>query len=214
MIQIKNDRRKWCEKMARKYFASKNRDKWYHTYYTDPDCDADFNCFELLPDSFVKDLKEAFDDFVSENKLGSVKDIEPDWRAEIIKQMEPERYGVNVDPWDGNYILVDVDFDDYRYFCQVRGTKKETLPDRIVPNGVSYIKVDDEDYIEALTELLYAGTEISFDDLYGIIPQTCELIKVSCERNNIIGDIVLEEMNNDVKAILNQCGGKDKIPTA
>ena len=92
-------------------------DKWYHVYYTDPDCNTDTDCYELLPDSFVEELKAAFDDFVSENKLGSVKDIESEWRAEIIKHLEPERYGIGgYDPQGGNYILVDVDFDDYRYF--------------------------------------------------------------------------------------------------
>ena len=72
--------------------------------------------------------------------------------------------------------------------------------------GVTCIKMDDESYIQVLTELLYAPTELSFDDLYGIIPQTCELIKQECEKHNIIGDIVLQEMNNDVKTILKMNG--------
>ena len=209
MNRIKDEHHNWCEQKAREYFASKKREKWYHTYYKDYDCDAEFDWFEMLPDSFVEDLKAAFNDFASENNLGSVKDIEPDWREEIIYQIEPGKYGVgNDDPYYGNLVLVDVDFDDFRYFYKVRGTIKDTRIDRIVPDGVSYIKVDDEDYIQVLTELLYARTELSFDDLYGIIPQTCELIKVVCEKYNVIGDIVLEEMNNDAKAILNQCGGQ------
>lgn len=207
MTKEQKERHNWCEQKAREYFASKKREKWYHTYYKDYDCDAEFDWFEILPDSFVKDLKAGFNSFVSENNLSSVKDIEPDWREEIIYQIDPYKYGVgNDDPYYGNLTLVDVDFDDFRYFYKVRGTIKDTRIDRIVPDGVSYIKVDDEDYIQVLTELLYARTELSFDDLYGIIPQTCELIKQACEKHNIIGDIVLQEMNNDVKTILKMNG--------
>ena len=72
----------------------------------------------------------------------------------------------------------------------------------------SYINVNDEDYIRVLTELLYSPTELSFEDLYGIIPQTCELIKEACENSNFVDDLILEEMNNDVKAILEQFTGR------
>jgi len=202
MNQINDERHNWCEQKAREYFASKKREKWYHTYYKDYDCDAEFDWFEILPDSFVMDLKAGFNSFVSENNLSSVKDIEPDWREEIIYQIDPYKYGVgNDDPYYGNLTLVDVDFDDFRYFYKVRGTIKDTRIDRIVPDGVSYIKVDDEDYIQVLTELLYARTELSFDDLYGIIPQTCEVIKQACENSNVIDDIVFQEINNDAKTI-------------
>ena len=202
MNQIDKERHDWCEQKAREFFANKNRRKWYHTCYKDYDCDAEFNWYERLPDSFVEDLKAAFNGFVSENNLSSVKDIEPDWREEIIYQLDPAKYGIEKDPFYGNPQMIDVDFDNYMYLYEVRGTINDTRFDMLVPNGVSHIKVDDEDYIQVLTELLYASAELSFDDLYGIIPQTCEVIKQACENSNVIDDIVLQEMNNDAKTIL------------
>lgn len=208
MTKEQKEHHDWCEQKAREFFANKNRNKWYHTYYKDYDCDAEFDWYQLLPDSFVEDLKAAFNRFVAENNLSSIKDIEPDWRAEIIYQVNPYKYGVgNDDPYYGNPTLVDIDFDDCKCFYMVRGIRGKQryrrFPRRETKDvGVTCIKMDDESYIQVLTELLYAPTELSFDDLYGIIPQTCELIKQACEKCGVIGDIVLQEMNNDVKTIL------------
>ena len=206
MTKEQKERHDWCEQKAREFFANKNRKKWYHTYYKDYDCDLESDWYEVLPDSFVDKLKAAFNDFISENNLSSAKDMEPDEREEIIKVLDPDEYGIGIDdPYYGYPSLVDVDFDDFKYFYKVRGTIKDrrfTSYELIEHDSVAHIVVDDEDYIRVLTELLYAPTELSFDDLYGIIPQTCELIKQACEKCGVIGDIVLQEMNNDVKTIL------------
>ena len=87
----------------------------YHVYYKEQDSNSDADFYEELPDSFVEDLKTAFEDFVSGNNLGSVKDIEPEWRAEIIKLIEPETYGVVYDPHCGTWLLINVDLDDYKF---------------------------------------------------------------------------------------------------
>ena len=103
-------------KLADAYEAlDKGREKMYHLYYKEIDCNADADFYEELPDSFVKDLKAAFEDFVSGNNLGSVKDIEPEWRTEIIKLIEPETYGVGYDLHCGMWQLMNVDLDDYKF---------------------------------------------------------------------------------------------------
>lgn len=208
MTKEEKERHDWCEQKAREFFANKNRKKWYHVWIKDDDCNVTFDCYELLADSFVEDLKAAFNGFVSENNLSSIKDIEPDWREEIIYQIDTVNHVSGVGQNFSSFKMIDIDFDDCKCFYKVRGKKhfKRFCRRKFNGVGVSGIKMDDESYIQVLTELLYAPTELSFDDLYGIIPQTCELIRKECEKHNIVGDIVLQEMNNDVKTILKMNG--------
>ena len=72
----------------------------------------------------------------------------------------------------------------------------------------------DEQYVQALTKLLYAPERLSFDSLCRALPEVGAKIMKDVTSATEASAVFMREFDDDIDAILEPLGGRDKIPYA
>ena len=199
--QKKQNRHDWCERKVREFFATKNRHKYYHCRYFVPEVEQD--SYVCLPQEILDEIQAAMNKDIEEG-------FDPDVRG-IIENMEEIFVGGN--DYEPEGTLTDIDFDDYIYCYHFRVLRFDNEGDQI-DDIFRIAKLTDEEYVQALTELLYSPKQLSFDGLRKVLPEVGAKILKDCTSPNETSAIFMTEFNDDVDTILKQVGGRENIPEA
>ena len=205
--QRKQERRDWCEQQAREYLATKTRKKFYlcEVYYPEVDDER----YLRIYDDDVERIKAALAEDLEENGPYKDDEDERDSRREVFRYLDLRGY--YIDPY-GEVEINDVNLDDYIYCYGVRVMRFDNQGEKKKYDDYYNITLTDEEYIQLVTELLYAPSELSFDGLKMVLPDICNKIWGYCYNTSHVSAIILEEINKDVDAILQQHGGREKTP--
>ena len=206
--EARQARHEWCEQQAREYLATKQRAKFYHIYYFVPEVEMDM--YYNVPQELVDKVKASIDADIAENGPYVSKEDAASARRDIVSDMDTSGY-IDVDePYEPD--LLDIDFDDYLYCYHVRTKRFDPVSGEQQEDGLCLTALTDEDYVQVLTELLYAPQVLSFDALRRLLPAICQKMANDCTRKDSATALILDEMNRDVDAILQQHGGREKTP--
>ena len=203
----KQQRRDWCEQKAREYLATKERHKYYYCTYFVPE--VEMHKYIKLPQEILDQIQAAIEKDKEEN--GTYDAIYTSDLSDIIQEL-----GIEVQDYVDEYniaTLLDVNFDDYLYCYHFR-VKRFDSEGNETADIWQIASLTDEQYIQAITELLYAPKQLSFDGLRRALPEIGTKIMNDCTSTDETSAIFMIELNDDVNAILNQVGGRDKIPGA
>ena len=107
--------------------------------------------------------------------------------------------------------LKNIHFDDYIYCYRFRVKRFDHEGNEVSDDNLIASLTDDE-YIQVLTELLYAPHQLSFDGLRRALPEVAVKIMNHVTSPFETSAIFLTEFNDDVDAILKPLGGRDNIP--
>lgn len=206
--QLKQERHDWCEQKAREFLATKPRMKFYHVDYFVPDVDLETHLrltsgdIEKIQKALAKDLEE-YGPYVDEED-------EKDRRGDIICELELDG-DYEIAPY-GSIWIKDVDFNDYVYCYSVRAVRFDNQGNKKQYDDHCNVSLTDEEYIQVVTELLYAPYEISFDGLRAVLPEIGNKIWGCCFEDRYASALILDEINQDVNTILEQNGGRENTP--
>ena len=109
--------------------------------------------------------------------------------------------------------LKNIHFDDYIY-CYLFRVKRFDHEGNEVSDDNLIASLTDDEYIQALTELLYSPKPLSFDGLRRALPEVAGKIMNDVTSPFETSAIFMTEFNDDVNAILKPLGGRDNIPAA
>ena len=213
----KQARHDWCEQKAREFFATKERRKFYNTSYYVPE--ADDEGYFHFPDELINTIQTAIDkDFAENGPSPNMKAAIADVRQEIIEGMDLSEYEEKflhlVCPGFEYLTINDIDLDDFIYCYGVRVLRFDSHDGKQTGEEFEMVRLSDDEYIQVLTELLYAPHTLSLDGLCEVLPEIGKKIAEHCTVPTETSAIFLDEMNDDIDNILEQIGGKDKIPHA
>ena len=211
----KQARHDWCEQKAREFFATKERRKFYNTSYYVPE--ADDEGYFHFPDELINTIQAAIDkDFAENGPSPNMKAAIADVRQEIIEGMDlseyEERLLHSLYPGFEYLTINDIFLDDFLYCYGVRVLRFDSHDGKQTDEEFKVVSLNDEEYIKALTELLYSPHTLSLDGLSKVLPEVGKKISEQCVEPTETSAIFLAEMNDDIDKILEQIGGKDKIP--
>lgn len=198
----------WCRQKASEYLAAKERKKHYYVQYYDNN-DNELDTYYDLPQELVDNLLKKLEQEVIIDGPFKDKKEEIEIRREIIQDMDD---AFIADYLDLDCKLSDIDPDDFIYYYKLNVCRFDPNSKSMVKESGRHLHFTDEEYIQILTELLCAPFDLSFDGLRMVEPDICDKIMNGCSTCDYTTVIFLTEMNEDVKNILEQCGGRDKIP--
>ena len=203
------ERRQWCEQQAREYLAKKERHKYYHCDYYVPE--ADDNSYLRLPQEILDEVQAAIQKDIEENGPTD-KEHATEVYGDIISELNINVVEYLSEPYE--YAdLKNIHFDDYIYCYRFRVKRFDHEGNEVSDDNLIASLTDDE-YIQALTELLYAPHQLSFDGLRRALPEVAVKIMNHVTSPFETSAIFLTEFNDDVDAILKPLGGRDNIPAA
>jgi hypothetical protein len=195
----KQERHQWCEQQAREFFATKERRKFYYCTYFIPE--VEHHKYFAFPKEQEEEIRSAMNQQIAEG-------FDPDLQ-EILSDIEIFVEGDDNEP-EG--MLTDIDFDDYLYCYHIGVRQFDPVSGEEEKADIRMTALTDEEYIQVLTELLYSPHVLSFDGLRRVLPEICQKIAKDCTKEDTTTALFLEEMNQDVDAILEQHGGREKTP--
>lgn len=205
----KQQRRQWCEQQAREYLAKKERRKYYHCDYYVPE--ADMDSYVRLPQDIVDRIQKGLKE-IADGAPYSYEGEADDLRHDMFLNMEIDVCEYLSEPYE-SALLTNVHFDDYLYCYRFR-VKRFDHEGNEISNSHLIASLTDDEYIQVLTELLYAPHQISFDGLRIALPGIGTKIMNDVTSHLETSAIFMTEFNDDVDAILRPIGGRDKIPAA
>ena len=205
----KQERRQWCEQQAREHLAKKERRKYYLCDYYVPEADLEgyFRLPQETVDRILQGLKEIADKAPYDYE-GEADDL----RHDMFLNMNIDVLEYLDEPYEYGY-LTDVHFDNYIYCYRFRVKRYGSEDDEasVITAGA---RLTDDEYIQVLTELLYAPRQLSFDGLRIALPEIGTKILNDVTSPFETSAIFMTEFNADVDAILKPIGGRDHIPGA
>jgi hypothetical protein len=204
----KQQRRQWCEQRVREYLAAKERRKYYYCTYFVPE--AEMHQYIKLPQDIVDRIQEELRKEAEEN--GPVEEKYAAMvRGDVIGEMGIDVQDLTDECYEAN--LLDVDFDDFVYCYHFR-VKRFDFDGNEIADKWQIASLTDEQYVMALTELLYAPERLSFDGLCRALPEVGAKIMKDVTSATEASAVFMKEFDDDVDAILEPLGGRDKIPYA
>lgn len=201
----------WCRQKASEYFAAKERKKYYYIQYYDKD-ENELDEYYALPQETIDNLLKKIEQEVLLDGPFKDKKEEIEIRREIIQDMDDAYID---DPEGSMFYKLKVSYidpDDYIYYYKYNVCHYDPISKSLIKDKKEWIHLSDEEYIQILIELLCAPVNLSFDGLKIVEPDICEKIMKHRTTCDYATAIFLTEMNEDVNNILEQCGGRDKIP--
>ena len=205
----KQERRQWCEQQAREYLAKKERRKYYHCDYYIPESDQEG--YFRLPQETVERIQQGLKE-IADNAPYSYEGEADDLRHDMFLNMDIDVLDYLGEPYEYAY-LTNVHLDDYIYCYRFRVKRFDHEGNEISDSNFVASLTDDE-YIQVLTELLYAPHQLSFDGLRRALPEIGTKIMNNITSHLETSAIFLSEFNDDIDAILAPIGGRDNIPGA
>ena len=192
------ERRQWCEQQAREYLADKPRRKYYRCTYFVPE--VEMQKYFALPAEQEEQLRAAMNQQIADG-------FDPDLH-DILLDM-----AITVDDGDDGPEgeLTDIDFDDFIYCYSFRVRRFDADGNQSADRW-EVANLTDEQYIQALTELLYSPKPLSFDGRRRALPEVAVKIMNDVTSPFETSAIFMTEFNDDVDAILKPLGGRDNIP--
>lgn len=203
----------WCRQKASEYLAAKERKKYYYIQYYDP-YENIIEGYNALPQEVVDNLRKELEQSVIDDGPFKDKKEEIEQRREIIKNMS-DPYIESPDQYQSvcaDVCLYDIDPDNFIYDYKLIVCCFDPISKSLIKDEKIWVELSDEEYIQILTELLCAPFNLSFDGLRMVEPNICNRIIKQYSTSDYATAIFLTEMNEDVQNILEQCGGRDKIP--
>lgn len=197
----------WCKQKASEYLLTKDRKKFFRVEYYYGADESLLDCHYLVPPEIVRDLLVAMEQSVIENGPFKNKQEEQETRREIINGMEVYLEDDSV----GDRRIYDIDLDDYEYFYDCCVCSFDSIT-KIMREKTVRVPISDEEYIKVLTILLCAPSFVSLDGLRLFEPDVCDRVIRLCADVEYTTAIFLQELNEDVNAILEQCGGRKNTP--
>lgn len=196
----KQERRQWCEQQAREYLAHKPRRKYYRCTYFVPE--VEMQKYIALPAEQEEQLRAAMNQQIADG-------IDPDLHDILLDMAIPVDDGD--DGPEGE--LTGIDFDNFIYCYRFR-VKSFDSDGKETADKWQIASITDEQYIQALTELLYSPCPLSFDGLRRALPDVAVKIMNDVTSPFETSAIFMTEFNDDVDAILKPIGGRGNIPAA
>lgn len=205
--KLKQQRHDWCEKKAREYFATKEREKYYHVTYYSPDIEYDM--YHSIPEEITDSIRKKMEEDIvyngpyesKEKELSAIRDIidslQIDWSEHLDKPSDEIR---------------SIDYDDFVYCYSIKAFVFRCTDTQQIANTSFAVRLTDEEYIQVLTELLYYPIRLSLDGIRKKLPEIAKKIRAQCVHDDVVTAIFLKEMNEDVDKILEQVGGMDNTP--
>ena len=201
-----DSRLSWCKQKVSEYLSIKKRKQYYHVEYYGSD-EIHLDCYYLVPQEVVTALRAVMERSVIENGQFKNKHEEIETRREIISDMEVYLE----DGFGADRMIYDIDLDDYEYYYDLCVCSFDPIT-RIMREKTERVPFTDEEYIKVLSILLCAPGSVSLDGLRLFEPEICDRIIRLCADVENTTAIFLQEMNDDVNAILEQCGGRKNTP--
>ena len=203
----KQKRHQWCEKQAREYLSSKFRRKYYRTLISSPE--VDMWQYVQLCDEHIEAINKAIKNLYIEGSFDS-KEQEAIAISDAIADLNLNGKEYIDIPYEYADIL-DVDLNDYIYCYSL-----EVITFNPNDNGPqtceAIVQLTDEQYIQVITEMLYAPHELSLDGLEMCLPEIGHLIRKKTMNTFYPITVFLKEFNDDVNAILAKYGGRENTP--
>ena len=206
----RQERLEWSEQQAREYLAANPRRKYYHCdiYYPEVDDTA----YLPLPDDIIAHIEKE----LAENGAYASDDEKLDARRDIVIEMNLSAADyLPLSPYD--YIdIQDVDIENYLHMCKCTVLRFRDVDD--VPYRESKsVELSNEEYIQVLTQMLYAPNRLTLEDLHELLPEIAEKIRKACAKMDFVdlrptSAIFLTELYDAVDTILAKHGGKENTP--
>lgn len=207
--RCKQERHDWCEQQAREYLAAHPRRKYYFTEYYIPESEQE--TYIAWSQVEIDKIKKAIADDIAENGPYDEED-ELEARRIVISELNLDLTGYipDIDRYEYHEVQ-DINFD--KYICCERVTilrfnKEDDSPQKTRES----VDLTDDEYVQVLTELLYAPQPLSFDGLRLVLPDIGKKIWEYCSSKTETSAVFLTELNEHVDAILSQYGGRENTP--
>ena len=195
----KQERRQWCEQQAREHLAQKPRRKFYRCTYFVPE--VEMQKYIALPSEQEEQLRAVMNQQIADGFDPDLSDTLQEMAIPVYEDDGPEG------------VLTDIDFDDFIY-CYSFRVKRFDHEGNEVSDDNLIARLTDDEYIQVLTELLYAPRQLSFDGLRIALPEIGTKILNDVTSPFETSAIFMTVFNADVDAILKPIGGRDHIPGA
>lgn len=208
--QWRQERLEWCEQQAREYLTANPRRKYYHCDIFYPEVD-DIAYFPLADDIIANIEKELAENGPYASEIDMLNN-----RREIVMDMGLSGMDyMPLAPYE--YIdIQDVDIEQYLHLCKCTVLRFRDIDDTPYRESKS-VELSNEEYIQVLTQMLYAPYRVTLEDLHELLPEIAEKIRKACAKMDFVdirptSAIFLTELDDAVEAILAKHGGRENTP--
>ena len=195
----------WCRAAASEYLKEHPRKKHYKICYSVDS--EDKTTYAALYNDDIKLIRDTIGNDITEN--GPYKNEEE--RADVMHDilMDLDLYWDSYIPFDDLYrgesspSLVDVDFDDVKYFClfKVKKTRSYNEDQEELIDAFHDIEITDDEFVDLVTAKLF-DAKLSFYDLRYLYEDLYKFIDGVCYTPHQSHVIFMKEINEVAQAIL------------
>ena len=195
--EAKQKRHQWCEQQAKEYLSTKHRCKCYRTLISYPE--VNLWQYVKLSNEHLEAINKAVENLYTEGPFDS-EEQEAIAISDAIADLNLNGKEYIDIPYE--YVdILDIDLNDYIYCYSL----KKTVFDPNYDEPQSYeemVQLTDEQYLQVITEMLYAPHKLSLDGLELQLPEIGKLIRKKVMNIYYPTAVFLCEFDNDVNAIL------------